>query len=415
MNSKLEHYEIPSLDLLKKYEDNEPIVDTTEQSTNKECIINVFKSYDLEVSNIKVEVGSTVSLYEVALAQGVRISGFRKHVDDIEEDIAFSLNPLNIRIVAPMPDKNTIGIEVENKKPCIVPLESVLSSKEFQECTYELPMALGKTAVTNEVFMVDLAKMPHMLIAGATGQGKSMALNAIIASLLYKKHPSELKLVLIDPKHVEFDIYSSIENHFLARIPGEGSPIISDVIKTVQTLESLCQLMEHRYDLLRMANVRNIKEYNTMFKEGSLDSEQGHAFMPYIVTVIDEFGDLIMTAGKEVESPILRLAQLARAVGMHLIIATQRPTTNIVSGTIRANFSARMAFRVATRVDSQTILDSSGANQLVGNGDMLFLSGSEPVRVQGAFVDPSEIEGITNHIATQQGKSSAFELPKNII
>ncbi|EJX06106.1 stage III sporulation protein E [gut metagenome] len=290
-------------------------------------------------------------------------------------------------------------------------MESILNSKKFQECTYELPIALGKT-ITNEVFMVDLAKMPHLLVAGATGQGKSVGLNAIITSLLYKKHPSELKLVMVDPKKVEFSIYSPIENHFLAKIPDGEDPIITDVTKVVQTLKSLCQLMDHRYDLLKKAKVRNIKEYNAKFKQRKLNPEHGHAFMPYIVVIIDEFGDLIMTAGKEVELPIARIAQLARAVGMHMVIATQRPTTNIITGTIKANFPARMAFKVMSRIDSQTILDRTGANQLVGKGDMLFLCGNDPVRVQCAFVDTPEVEQINNHIAAQQGYPNAFILPE---
>ena len=299
-----------------------------------------------------------------------------------------------------------------NKNPRIVSMESIINTKKFQESTFELPIALGKT-ITNEVFMVDLAKMPHLLVAGATGQGKSVGLNAIITSLLYKKHPSELKFVMVDPKKVEFSIYTSIEKHFLAKIPDDNAdPIITDVTKVVQTLKSLCQLMDHRYDLLKKAKVRNIKEYNAKFKSRQLNPENGHEFMPYIVVIIDEFGDLIMTAGKEVELPIARIAQLARAVGMHMVIATQRPTTNIITGTIKANFPARMAFKVMSQIDSRTILDQSGANQLVGKGDMLFLAANTPVRVQCAFVDTPEVEKINDFISKQQGFISAFELPE---
>lgn len=403
----LERYKFPTLNLLKKYADNGPAVDMGEQNANKDRIITVLKSFGVEISSIKATIGPTITLYEITPAQGVRINKIR----NLEDDIALSLSALGIRIIAPIPGKGTIGIEVPNKKPRIVSMESILNSKKFQDSTFELPIALGKT-ITNEVFMVDLAKMPHLLVAGATGQGKSVGLNAIITSLLYKKHPAELKLVMVDPKKVEFSIYSPIENHFLAKIPDEGDPIITDVTKVVQTLKSLCQLMDHRYDLLKKAKVRNIKEYNEKFKERRLNPEQGHAFMPYIVVIIDEFGDLIMTAGKEVELPIARIAQLARAVGMHMVIATQRPTTNIITGTIKANFPARMAFKVMSRIDSQTILDRTGANQLVGKGDMLFLAGNDPVRVQCAFVDTPEVEQINNHIAAQQGYLSAFELPE---
>ena len=403
----LEYYKFPSLNLLKKYADNGPAVDMVEQNANKDRIITVLKSFGVEISSIKATIGPTITLYEITPAQGVRINKIR----NLEDDIALSLSALGIRIIAPIPGKGTIGIEVPNKKPRIVSMESILNSKKFQESTFELPIALGKT-ITNEVFMVDLAKMPHLLVAGATGQGKSVGLNAIITSLLYKKHPAELKFVMVDPKKVEFSIYSPIENHFLAKIPDGDDPIITDVTKVVQTLKSLCQLMDHRYDLLKKAKVRNIKEYNAKFKERKLNPEHGHAFMPYIVVIIDEFGDLIMTAGKEVELPIARIAQLARAVGMHMVIATQRPTTNIITGTIKANFPARMAFKVMSRIDSQTILDRTGANQLVGKGDMLFLCGNDPVRVQCAFVDTPEVEQINNHIAEQQGYLSAFELPE---
>ena len=368
----------------------------------------MLRNFGVEISSIKATVGPTITLYEVTPAPGVRINKIR----NLEDDIALSLSALGIRIIAPIPGKGTIGIEVPNKNPRIVSMESILNTRKFQETTYELPIALGKT-ITNEVFMVDLAKMPHLLVAGATGQGKSVGLNAIITSLLYKKHPAELKFVMVDPKKVEFSIYAPIENHFLAKIPDDNEdPIITDVTKVVQTLKSLCQLMDHRYDLLKKAKVRNIKEYNAKFKSRQLNPDNGHEFMPYIVVIIDEFGDLIMTAGKEVELPIARIAQLARAVGMHMVIATQRPTTNIITGTIKANFPARMAFKVMSQIDSRTILDQSGANQLVGKGDMLFLAGNTPVRVQCAFVDTPEVEKINDFISDQQGYLSAFELPE---
>ena len=403
----LENYKFPELELLKKYADNGPAIDMVEQNANKDRILSVLKSFGVEISNINATIGPTITLYEITPAQGVRISKIR----NLEDDIALSLSALGIRIIAPIPGKGTIGIEVPNKNPRIVSMENILNTKKFQESTYELPIALGRT-ITNEVFMVDLAKMPHLLVAGATGQGKSVGLNAIITSLLYKKHPAELKFVMVDPKKVEFSVYSPIENHFLAKIPGEADPIITDVTKVVQTLKSLCQLMDHRYDLLKKARVRNIKEYNAKFKARQLNPENGHEFMPYIVVIIDEFGDLIMTAGKEVELPIARIAQLARAVGMHMVIATQRPTTNIITGTIKANFPARMAFKVMSQIDSRTILDRNGANQLVGRGDMLFMSGVDPVRVQCAFVDTPEVERINSFICTQQGYLSAFELPE---
>lgn len=403
----LENYKFPTIDLLKRYSDTSPQVDMAEQNANKDRIITVLKNFGVEIKSIKATIGPTITLYEITPAPGVRINKIR----NLEDDIALSLSALGIRIIAPIPGKGTIGIEVPNKNPRIVSMESIINSKKFQESTFELPIALGKT-ITNDVFMVDLAKMPHLLVAGATGQGKSVGLNAIITSLVYKKHPSELKLVMVDPKKVEFSIYSPIENHFLAKIPDGDDPIITDVTKVVQTLKSLCQLMDHRYDLLKKAKVRNVKEYNAKFKARQLNPENGHTFMPYIVIIIDEFGDLIMTAGKEVELPIARIAQLARAVGMHMVIATQRPTTNIITGTIKANFPARMAFKVMSRIDSQTILDRTGANQLVGKGDMLFLAGNEPVRVQCAFVDTPEVEQINNHIACQQGYLTPFELPE---
>ena len=404
----LRFYKFPTIPLLKHYEDNGPAIDMVEQNANKDRIINVLRNFGVEISSIKATIGPTITLYEVTPAPGVRINKIR----NLEDDIALSLSALGIRIIAPIPGKGTIGIEVPNKNPRIVSMESIINTRKFQDSTFELPIALGKT-ITNEVFMVDLAKMPHLLVAGATGQGKSVGLNAIITSLLYKKHPAELKFVMIDPKKVEFSIYAPIELHFLAKIPDENEdPIITDVTKVVQTLKSLCQLMDHRYDLLKKAKVRNIKEYNAKFKARQLPQALGHDFMPYIVVIIDEFGDLIMTAGKEVEMPIARIAQLARAVGIHMVIATQRPTTNIITGTIKANFPARMAFKVMSQIDSRTILDQSGANQLVGKGDMLFLCGNTPTRVQCAFVDTPEVEKINEFISEQQGYLEAFELPE---
>ena len=405
----LENYHFPTLDLMKHYDDNGPNVGMDELNEKKDKIVNTLRSFGIEISSIKATVGPTVTLYEITPEQGVRISKIR----GLEDDIALNLSALGIRIIAPIPGKGTIGIEVPNEKPKIVSGQSIIGSKKFQESTYDLPIALGKT-ITNEVFMVDLAKMPHILVAGATGQGKSVGLNAIITSLLYKKHPSELKFVLVDPKKVEFSIYSVIEHHFLAKLPDEAEPIITDVTKVVQTLNSLCVEMDTRYDLLKAAHVRNVKEYNEKFINRQLNPEKGHRYMPYIVVVIDEFGDLIMTAGKDVELPIARIAQLARAVGIHMVIATQRPTTNIITGTIKANFPARIAFRVSAMVDSRTILDRPGANQLIGKGDMLFLQGADPVRVQCAFIDTPEVVEITKYIARQQGYPTAFYLPEYV-
>ena len=405
----LENYKFPTLDLLNQYEDNGPNIDMEEQNANKDRIIKVLRSFGIEISSIKASVGPTITLYEITPAEGVRISKIR----NLEDDIALSLSALGIRIIAPIPGKGTIGIEVPTANPRIVPMQSILNSKKFQETTMELPIALGKT-ITNEVFMVDLAKAPHMLVAGATGQGKSVGLNAIVTSLLYKKHPAELKFVIVDPKKVEFSVYTPIERHFLAKLPDGEDAIITDVSKVVQTLNSLCIEMDTRYDLLRKAGCRNIKEYNAKFISRQLNPEKGHRFMPYIVIIIDEFGDLIMTAGKEVELPICRIAQLARAVGIHAIIATQRPTTNIITGTIKANFPARVAFRVAAMMDSRTILDRSGAQQLIGKGDMLYLQGNDPVRVQCAFVDTPEVERIANYISKQQGYPTAFMLPEYV-
>ena len=403
----LENYKFPHLNLLDHYDDTDNNIDMEEQNANKDRIIEVLRSFDIEISSIKASVGPTVTLYEITPAQGIRIAKIR----NLEDDIALSIAALGIRIIAPIPGKGTIGIEVPNAKPRIVPMQAILNSKKFQETTMELPIALGKT-ITNEVYMVDLAKAPHMLIAGATGQGKSVGLNAIVTSLLYKKHPAELKFVIVDPKKVEFSVYAPIEKHFLAKLPDGDDAIITDVTKVVQILNSLCVEMDTRYDLLKKAGCRNVKEYNAKFIERKLNPEKGHHFMPYIVIIIDEFGDLIMTAGKEVELPICRIAQLARAVGIHAIIATQRPTTNIITGTIKANFPARVAFRVAAMMDSRTILDRSGAQQLIGKGDMLYLQGNDPVRVQCAFVDTPEVERIANYISKQQGYPCAFELPE---
>ena len=405
----LENYHYPTLDLLKKYDnDGKSHIDMAEQNANKNRIIEVLRNFGIEISSIKATVGPTITLYEITPAQGVRIAKIR----NLEDDIALSLKALGIRIIAPIPGKGTIGIEVPNAKPNIVSMESILNSKKFQESAMELPCAIGKT-ITNEVFMFDLAKIPHLLVAGATGQGKSVGLNAILTSLLYKKHPAELKIVLIDPKKVEFSIYGPIANHFLAKVPDEDAePIITDVTKVVRTLNSLCKEMDTRYDLLKTAGARNIKEYNKKFTSRQLNPENGHRYMPYIVVVIDEFGDLIMTAGKEIELPIARIAQLARAVGIHMIIATQRPTTTIITGNIKANFPGRIAFKVSAMIDSKTILDRPGANQLIGRGDMLFLNGAEPVRVQCAFVDTPEVERINQFIAQQQGYVTPFELPE---
>jgi S-DNA-T family DNA segregation ATPase FtsK/SpoIIIE len=377
-----------------------------EQNENKEKIIHTLRNYGIEITSIKATVGPTITLYEIVSQTGVRISKIR----DLEYDIMLGLSALGIRIIAPMSGKGTIGIEVPNKDPQIVSMQSVISSRKFQECDYELPVALGKT-ITNEVFIFDLTKMPHLLVAGATGQGKSVGLNAIITSLLYKKHPSEMKMVLVDPKMVEFNIYSAVEKHYLAKLPDEEKAIITDVSKVTQTLNSLTKEMDDRYELLMRAHVRTVKEYNEKFIKRRLNPEKGHRYMPYIVVVIDEFGDLIMTAGKEIEMPIARIAQKARAVGMHMVIATQRPTTNIITGTIKANFPARMAFRVTSQIDSRTILDMSGANQLIGRGDMLFSQGSTLFRIQCAFVDTPEVEEISQYIGKQRGYDAAFALP----
>lgn len=405
----LSHYKFPTLNLLKHYDNDSPAIDKQEQEANKQRIIKVLQDFGIEIETINATVGPTITLYEITPAAGVRISKIR----NLEADIALSLAALGIRIIAPIPGKGTIGIEVPNARPVMVSMESILNSRKFAESKMELPVAVGRT-ITNEVFMFDLAKMPHLLVAGATGQGKSVGLNAVITSLLYKKHPAELKFVMVDPKMVEFSIYSPILKHFLAKMPDETDAIITDTTKVIHTLKSLCIEMDSRYELLKNANVRSVIEYNNMFKDRRLNPEKGHRFLPYIVVVIDEFGDLIMTAGKDIEMPIARIAQKARAVGIHMIIATQRPTTNIITGTIKANFPARMAFRVSSMIDSRTILDRPGANQLIGRGDMLFLSGSDPVRVQCAFVDTPEVNAICQYISNQQGYTDAYPLPEYV-
>lgn len=399
-------YEYPTLDLLKKYNDTQNYTTKEELLANKDRITEVLNSFGVKIRSISATVGPTITLYEITPAEGVRISKIR----NLEDDIALSLSALGIRIIAPIPGKGTIGIEVPNARPSIVSMESILNSRKFQETKMELPLALGKT-ITNEVFMVDLAKIPHLLVAGATGQGKSVGLNAMISSLLYKKHPNELKIVLVDPKKVEFSVYGPIADAFMAQVEDADDPIITDVTKVVKTLKSLCALMDHRYDMLKLAGARNIKEYNDKYVHHRLNLTQGHEYMPYVVVIIDEFGDLIMTAGKEVELPIARIAQLARAVGIHMIIATQRPTTNIITGTIKANFPGRIAFRVGAMVDSRTILDRPGANQLVGKGDMLYLNGNEPVRVQCAFLDTPEVELISSHIKEEENAGRAPQAP----
>ena len=405
----LSKYQLPSVDLLKKYSQTDTQVDMSEQNNNKNRIIQTLENYGIKIKSIKATVGPTVTLYEIVPEDGIRIAKIR----NLEDDIAMNLAALGIRIIAPMPGKGTIGIEVPNKDPQIVSMHSIISSRKYQESSYELPIALGRT-ITNEVFMVDLAKLPHLLVAGATGQGKSVGLNAAVTSLLYKKHPAELKFVLIDPKMVEFTIYSAIERHFLAKLPDVEKPIITDFTKVIDTLNSLTEEMDSRYELLEKAGSRNVKEYNEKFINRRLNPQKGHKFMPYIVVIIDEFGDLIMTAGKEIELPIARIAQKARAVGIHMIIATQRPTTNIITGTIKANFPARIAFRVISTIDSRTILDGQGANQLIGRGDMLFFQGSDMIRVQCAFVDTPEVERISKFIGSQPAYPTAFILPEYV-
>lgn len=402
----LPHFKLPKLNLL---EDHKVEVDVSDEELfeNKNRIVETLEHYGIKISSIKATIGPTITLYEIVPAAGVRIN----KIKNLEDDIALSLAALGIRIIAPIPGKGTVGIEVPNKKPEIVSMYSVIASKKFQEAKYELPIAIGKT-ITNETFCIDLTKMPHLLVAGATGQGKSVGINAIITSLLYKKHPAQLKFVFVDPKKVELNIYAKIEKHYLAKLPDEEEPIITDVQKVVHTLNSLTIEMDNRYDLLKNARTRNIKEYNTKFIKRRLNPEKGHKYLPYIVVVVDEFADLIMTAGKEVEMPIARIAQLARAVGIHMILATQRPSTNIVTGVIKANFPARVAFKVSSMIDSRTILDSPGANQLIGRGDMLISQGSEMTRVQCAFVDTPEVEAIVDFISEQKGYPTAFMLPE---
>ena len=405
----LSRYKFPTVDLLNKGNDESLTIDRDEQNANKDRIIQALRNFGIEISSIKATVGPTITLYEITPAPGVRIS----KIKNLEDDIALTLSAFSTRIIAPIPGKGTIGIEIPNANPQIVSMHSIITSRKFQECTYDLPVAIGKT-ITNEIFMFDLCKMPHLLVAGATGQGKSVGLNAIVTSLLYKKHPAELKFVIVDPKKVEFSVYAPIEKHFLAKLPDGEDAIITDVTKVVQTLKSICVEMDTRYDLLKAAGVRNLREYNEKFISRQLNPEKGHKYLPYIVVIVDEFGDLIMTAGNDVILPIARIAQLARAVGIHMIIATQRPAANIIVGTIRANFPARIAFRVSSMVESRIILDRPGANQLIGKGDLLFLQGSDPVRVQCAFVDTPEVERISRYISEQQGYPTAFYLPEYV-
>lgn len=405
---ELGNYKFPTFNLLKQY--NESIsVDPEELELNKNKIVDTLKNYKIGIAQIKATVGPTITLYEIVPEAGIRIS----KIKNLEDDIALSLSALGIRIIAPIPGKGTIGIEVPNKKATIVSMHSVISSKKFQESTMELPIALGKT-ISNETYTVDLAKMPHLLMAGATGQGKSVGLNAVLTSLLYRKHPAEVKFVLVDPKKVELTLFNKIERHYLAKLPDTEEAIITDTAKVVNTLNSLCIEMDMRYDLLKTAMVRNIKEYNTKFKARKLNPENGHKFLPYIVLVIDEFADLIMTAGKEVETPIARLAQLARAIGIHLIVATQRPSVNVITGIIKANFPSRIAFRVTSKIDSRTILDAPGADQLIGRGDMLYSGGNDITRIQCAFVDTPEVEKITDFIGSQRAYPEAYQLPEYV-
>ncbi|RMG77108.1 MAG: DNA translocase FtsK [Bacteroidetes bacterium] len=405
----LSHFKLPTIDLLKDYGQSKTKVSREELEENKNKIVQTLKNYNIEISSIKATIGPTVTLYEIVPAPGIRIS----KIKNLEDDIALSLAALGIRIIAPIPGRGTIGIEVPNKNPDIVSMREVISSEKFQNAEMELPLALGKT-ISNETYVVDLAKMPHLLMAGATGQGKSVGLNVILTSLLYKKHPAQVKFVLVDPKKVELTLFNKIERHYLAKLPDSEEAIITDNTKVINTLNSLCIEMDERYELLKNAHVRNIKEYNRKFIKRKLNPKEGHRYLPYIVLVVDEFADLIMTAGKEVETPIARLAQLARAIGIHLIIATQRPSVNVITGTIKANFPARMAFRVTSKIDSKTILDRGGAEQLIGRGDMLLSLGQEPIRIQCAFVDTPEVEEICEYIGNQQGYPSAFNLPEYV-
>ncbi len=406
---ELSNYKFPTIDLLKEYSSVGITINQEELEENKNKIVETLRNYKIDIAQIKATVGPSVTLYEIVPEAGIRIS----KIKSLEDDIALSLSALGIRIIAPIPGKGTIGIEVPNKNPTMVPMKTVIASAKFQEAEMELPIALGKT-IANETFVFDLAKMPHLLMAGATGQGKSVGLNAVLTSLLYKKHPAEVKFVLVDPKKVELTLFNKIERHYLAKLPDSEDAIITDNSKVINTLNSLCIEMDNRYSLLKDAMVRNIKEYNEKFKARKLNPEHGHQFLPYIVLVVDEFADLIMTAGKEVEIPIARLAQLARAIGIHLIIATQRPSVNVITGMIKANFPARIAFRVTSKIDSRTILDSGGADQLIGRGDLLFSNGNDLVRVQCAFVDTPEVEKIVDYIGSQKAYPTAFMLPEYV-
>ena len=406
---ELGKFQFPKLNLLKQYDSEKITIDKDELEENKNRIVDTLANYNISISNIKATIGPTVTLYEIIPDAGVRIS----KIKNLEDDIALSLAALGIRIIAPIPGKGTIGIEVPNKKPTIVSMHSVISAEKFQKSEMELPVAIGKT-ISNETLVFDLAKMPHLLMAGATGQGKSVGLNAVLTSLLYKKHPAEVKFVLVDPKKVELTLYNKIERHYLAKLPNSEEAIITDNKKVINTLNSLCIEMDNRYELLKKAACRNIVEYNKKFKSRKLNPNDGHQFLPYIVLVVDEFADLIMTTGKEVETPIARLAQLARAIGIHLIIATQRPSVNVITGVIKANFPARIAFRVTSKIDSRTILDGSGADQLIGRGDMLYTQGNELIRIQCAFVDTPEIEQLTDYIGSQKAYATAHQLPEYV-
>ncbi|OIQ18030.1 MAG: cell division protein FtsK [Flavobacterium sp. MedPE-SWcel] len=406
---ELSNYQFPSIDLLKDYSSGGITINQEELEENKNKIVETLRNYKIDIAQIKATVGPTVTLYEIIPEAGIRIS----KIKNLEDDIALSLSALGIRIIAPIPGKGTIGIEVPNNSPTMVSMRSAIASPKFQNAEMELPIALGKT-ISNETYVVDLAKMPHMLMAGATGQGKSVGLNAVLTSLLYKKHPAEVKFVLVDPKKVELTLFNKIERHYLAKLPDDGDAIITDNTKVINTLNSLCIEMDDRYNLLKDAMVRNIKEYNDKFRKRKLNPENGHRFLPYIVLVVDEFADLIMTAGKEVETPIARLAQLARAIGIHLIIATQRPSVNVITGMIKANFPARLAFRVMSKIDSRTILDAGGADQLIGRGDLLYTNGNDMIRVQCAFVDTPEVERITEFIGAQKAYPDAYLLPEYV-
>ncbi|MEL0456464.1 DNA translocase FtsK [Flavobacteriaceae bacterium SZ-1-7] len=406
---ELAKYQFPTLDLLKKYEAEGIKINQEELEENKNKIVETLSNYKIGIASIKATIGPTVTLYEIVPDAGIRIS----KIKNLEDDIALSLSALGIRIIAPIPGKGTIGIEVPNKNATVVSMRSVIASKKFQNSEMQLPIALGKT-ISNETFVVDLAKMPHLLMAGATGQGKSVGLNAVLTSLLYKKHPAEVKFILVDPKKVELTLFNKIERHYLAKLPDSEDAIITDNTKVINTLNSLCIEMDNRYELLKNAMCRNIAEYNAKFKSRKLNPNEGHQFLPYIVLVVDEFADLIMTAGKEVETPIARLAQLARAIGIHLIIATQRPSVNVITGIIKANFPARIAFRVTSKIDSRTILDGSGADQLIGRGDMLYTQGNDVIRVQCAFVDTPEVERITDFIGSQKAYPDAYMLPEYV-